>query len=431
MPKKTKEEKEKKVKHARFFTPAERRDMFTKGQKEEDPNDYRIVRREVEEELVPYGFLVYDNVLRLRGLGRRGRVMQVHGNEGSAKSTSLYGIVRNYMKFTGEPAAIRDFERTCTTSYLESIGIDTNFCSLKQPDSVIDCIQDTIIQMQKGVRLFVFDSIPRMKTKVPVEQILKGDFAKASYGNHAKSMVLFYDTLLPYAAEYDCTFIMVNQTRDRIEDGPDARNAQKYPTFTNLPYTLPGGRICRFTPSVMIENKVQKAYHPGPVDSDDFILEPATPDTKDLWVATRIRVRTLKNKVGGGGYREGYIWIRPQTSKNAGVDENISIRELARAYGLIEFVKGKGWYVGTSYDEAITVYPTKDQAIKDLVIDENPKVLQALKPLVAEAIDADDSTRFVTEIKAAEKTYLEGVEDDPSEGEEATSKSFVVEEEIS
>src|SRR6202020_1140789 len=98
------------------------------------------------EKLVPYGLLVYDHVLKLRGIWMRGRVSQIHGNEGSAKSTSTYKIVRNFQRFTGEPVAVYDFERTCTVPYLKAIGVDMrpDMCFLKQPDSEEDAQQDVV-----------------------------------------------------------------------------------------------------------------------------------------------------------------------------------------------------------------------------------------------------------------------------------------------
>ncbi len=438
MPKKdAKEEKKEKKIHPRDMTPEQRRESLLAARAELD-DDYKVLKTDDNEKLVPYGMLVLDHVLKLRGIGFRGRVSQIHGNEGAGKSTVTYKIARNFQVATGEPIGIFDFERTGTVPYIKSIGVDTRpeMCFFKQPDSVEDCQQDVVRLLQAGTRFFIFDSIPRMKSKVDIKEILNGNAFKASYGTHAKSMSQFYDNLLPHCAEFNAHFMMVNQTRDRIEEGSDARNAQKYPTFTNLPYTLPGGRSCRFVPSVMIENARPKEFKPGPVtlgggSADDFILEPATPDTKELRVVTRIRVRTLKNKVSGGGYREGYIWIRPyDVGRVPGVDENISIRELARMYGLIDYTgagKSTKWFVGNSFEEAIVVYKDKQEAIQDLVIDENPTVLAKLSILVAETIDNDSSSKFASEVDPNLVSYLEGVEDDQPENV-TVSKAFEIEE---
>lgn len=440
MPKKVKVEEKKDAKkvHPRNMTPEQRREALLAARKDLD-DDYKVLKSDDNEKLIPYGMLVYDHVLKLRGIGLRGRVSQTHGNEGSGKSTTTYKIARNFQLETGEPIAIFDFERTGTVPYLKAIGVDmrAEMCFFKQPDSVEDCQQDVIRLFQSGTRFFIFDSIPRMKSKIDIKEIMNGNAFKDSYATHAKVMAKFYDNMLPHAAEFDAHFMMVNQTRDRIEEGNDARNSQKYPTFTNLPYTLPGGRACRFVPSVMVENRVAKSYKPGPVtlgggSADDFILEPATPDNKELQVATRIRLRALKNKVGGGGYREGYIWIRPMgVGRVPGVDENISIRELARMYGLIDYTgagKNMKWFVGNSLEDSIAVYKDKTEAIQDLVIDENPTVLGKLSKLVGAAIDADNSSLFSANVDAQLASYLEGVEDHEADTKVTVSKAFEIEE---
>src|SRR5262249_31713514 len=155
------------------------------------------------------------------------RVTQIHGNEGAGKSTLTYQIAANYQKQTGEPLADYDFERTGTVPFIARVGVDMELCHFEQPDSVEKCIQDVVKRMKMGVRQFIFDSIPRMKTKVSFDAIKSGEAFKQFGANHARTMAMFYDILLPWAAEYDCNFLMVNQTRDRIDDGPDAAQAQK------------------------------------------------------------------------------------------------------------------------------------------------------------------------------------------------------------
>jgi len=419
-------EEEKKAKHPRNMTAAERRETYLKAQKEEKP-DFHVLQTDDVEELVPYGLIVLDNVLGLRGTGRRGRVSQIHGNEGAGKSTLTYAIAANYQKFTGEPLADYDFERTGTVPFIQRVGVDPRLCHFEQPDSVEACIQDVCRRMRQGIRFFIFDSIPRMKSKIPMDDILKGKAFKGFGANHARSMSMFFDLLLPWAAEYDCHFMMVNQTRDRIEDSMDAQQAQKYPTFTNLPYTLPGGRCCRFTPSVMIELKLMKALRPfaGKEGQDPWLVEPQTPETEGKFVVNQVRARTLKNKVTGMGYREGLIYVRP----GQGIDDWMSVRELARAYGLLEYVKPK-WILGNEKN-LIATFDNKEQAIQHLVAVPDVSIMEKLKKLTASLIDSDESAKFTTAVDSAEKTYLEGeVAVEPGdEVEMPKGKVFQIEEE--
>lgn len=423
----TKAAGEKPTGHPRTWTPAQRREAFLASSNEDD-NDYQVMKSDFQEELVPYGFLTFDKVMNLGGIARRGRVTQVHGDEGAGKSSLVYTLAKNYQQFTGEPLAIYDFERTGTPEYLKRIGVDMNLCFFKQPDSVEECIKDSIRRMiDRGVRLFVYDSIPRMKSKVAEKDIMSGKAFKANFGKHAQTMSRFYDILLPYAAEYDCQLFMINQTRDRIEDSKEAENSKKYPTFINKPYSLPGGRICRFTPSVMVEMKLMKALTPytgkNPKD-DPFLREPSTDATEKLLILNEVRCRAHKNKVTGGGYREGTVYVRP----GYGIDENVSIRDLARKYKLIQN-HGKQYFCGSSFEDAFITYASKADAIEDLCIKQNPEVLGKLKLMVSDAID-NDTEGYLFAVDENEAQYLEGQTDVeyPVVDDDLTGESFDLEE---
>lgn len=409
----------------RTISAAQRREMFLKQSEAEDENDWKVLKADVIEEQVPYGYLTLDTVLRLKGIPRRGRVIQIHGFEGAGKSTLSYGLAANYQQQTGEPVAIFDFERTSEWEYLKRIGVTPELGKLYMPSGIPDACKKVLQYMKAGTRFFVFDSIPRMKSRIAEKDIMSGEaFDNMQPGRHAKAMVEFFDAMLDYAAEYDCTFVMINQTRARIENTQDARNAQKYPTFTNLPYELPGGKYTRFIMSVMIELKLERAFRAGePYDEDEFILppNPAGGSEKGDFIANRVRARVLKNKVNDGGYRQGDLWI----ASGQGISDNITIRQLARQYGLIDFA-GKKWFAGLK-ESPIETYTSKEAAIKDLVIDQNPEVLNALRPLIAQAVSQDQSN-YLLGVDSTLATYLEGqVDVDDKEAAEPVGKGFKVE----
>ena len=363
-------------------------------------DDATILQVDAEEKFVPFGSIVLDTVLRLKGMPHGGRVIHIHGKEHGGKSTLCYSAVRSYQKHENEPVAIFDFEGTCTGDYLRRVGVDTSRGSLVvfRPSSVEEAIKQTITLMKAQVRLFIFDSIPRMKSMVDEKEILNGGAFKASVGEHARGMQKFFDILLPYAIKYDCLFLMVNQIRARIEMTNEALMAAKYPSITNLPYTLPGGNSVRFVPSEMIEVNVAKTFRAGGFADDPFVLEPG--DNKGDYVATKVKVRILKNKITTGGYREYHLWLRPGT----GIDDWISVRELARKYGLI-FNKGKRYIVGTE-ENPIIAYDSKEEAIRNLVTDPDFDVLARLKTMVEEEVNEDHGA-YSAEISSAEK-FLTG-----------------------
>ena len=137
----------------------------------------------------------------------------------------------------------------------------------------------------------------------------------------------------------------------------------------------------RFIPSLTIEVNVAKALRAGGGESD-WDIEPGE-NKGNNYVATRINVRVLKNKVTMGGYRAGVLYLR----SGLGLDDNISIRELAHHYKLISYV-GRKYVIGLESDPII-IYDSKDAAIRDLVIEQNPIVLSKLRELVVAAVEND------------------------------------------
>lgn len=350
--------------------------------------------------------IVLDDVLQLGGIPGRGRVVTFHGEQHSCKSTIMYHVIKSIQKHTGNPCVVNDFERTSARNYMDAMGVNMNPDMLFywEPDNLKSCIQTNIeLMVEGGAKCLLFDSIPRMKSKVDIKDVRSGQAFKQTVGKHARDMQDFFDIILPYAAEYDATILMVNQIRARIDASQEAALAQKYPSFTNLPYSLPGGNAVRFVPSIMIETKVGKAFRGAGASDDPFLMEPEIKDRSEF-VATKIKVRILKNKVTGGGYRQFHVWIRP----GKGLDDWISVRELARQYGLIERRGGK-WEVGAA-DNVVASYATKEEAIQQLVITPDLEVLTKLRPQVQKAI-AEDSKSFGTTLTHAER-YLAGDEDD-------------------
>lgn len=384
----------------RNLTVDQRRELFLKKKKELS-KDWRVIQEGQVDELIPFNLLTLDFGLRLEGLARSGCVYQLHGDEGSSKSSLSYAINRNYQRATREPVALFDFERTTTSRYLRAIGLDESMAFVKRPDSIEDAVKDAIDLMGQGVRLFTFDSIPRMRSLVEVAEIKNGNAFKVQPGTHARAIQQFYDIMLPHIARVDGTLIMVNQTRSRIEMTNEAAMAAKgYETVTNLNYSLPGGRANRYAISVMIEMKNVKAWRPGKIE-DEFILE-AEAFRGEEYLANEVRVRTLKNKVSGTGYREGRIWTRP----GLGVDNDISVRQYARDLGLIAN-HGKRWFVGESVDNALHVFDDKKSAIEALVNDPDEELLTKLGELVATKL-REDASYGAIEVDDDAQRYLSG-----------------------
>ena len=391
---KKKDEKDKKVSlgPARNWTAAQRRERFLRLRKGLG-DDFRILTKDFQEELVPYDHIVLDRVLGLGGMARHGRVTQIHGNEGAGKTTLALSIAARYQKETGEPVGIFEYEPTASIKYAHSLGIDPDYCFYEQPTNLQKAIARHVQLMEDaGVRFFVDDSIPYMETKVPRRDIESGKAFKGNYGAHAKGIKTFYHMLHPYLLEHDGAILVVNQTRARID--ADAEYASKW-SYTNREYSLPGGYDARFAPSVMVELTLTEEVRPWdwekmPDEKEKWLLiQPRGDVASNYPTANRVRARSLKNRVTGMGFREGYLYVRP----NMGIDENMSVRELACAYDLVGFDRKK-WYVGKGPDDAIATYPSKRELVEALVIRQDQDVLGKLRGMVADAVATDDTQRF-------------------------------------
>ena len=390
--------------HARNWTPEQRRAAFATGRKSSSA-DYQIIEADFQETLVPYNHIIFDRVLGMKGIAHHGTVMQIHGDEGAGKSTSTACIAAQYQQQTGEPIAFFDYEGTTSVEYLKQLGIDMTFCHFMRPASVQTAVWEHVRLMDElGVRLFINDSIPFMDTKVEKKDIKSGKFAKSNYGGNAKSMALFYKTLRPYLQEFDAALLMVNQTRDRIDNSPEAMYASKH-SYTNRIYTLPGGRMCRFMPSVMMELTLEKALVPKEIsamETDDlFVLDIAAPGTKPDPTINKVRARILKNKVTGAGFRKGNIYIRP----GKGIDETVNILELSRQFGFITN-SGAKWFIGPSKEDAFATYPNKTEALEALVVKRDADVIGKLRSLVYESVD-DRLDLFAADVSKEEIEFLD------------------------
>jgi intein/homing endonuclease len=310
-----------------------------------------------------------------------------------------------YQQATGEPIAIFDYEGTSSPAFAAQCGIDTNLLFFMQPSSVQDAIAEHVRLMDElGVRLFVNDSIPFMDTKVDKKLIYNGKAFKGNYGSHAKTISTFYKMLRPYTQEYDASLMMVNQTRDRIDDSTEASWATKY-SYTNRIYTLPGGRMARFAPSVMVELTLEKALAPkeiGDMDTKElFILDIAAPGTKPDPTMNLVRARTLKNKPTGAGFRKGDIYLRP----GKGWDDSVSVLALARSFGFI-VNSGAKWFVGKTKEDAFATYPNKTEALEALVVKRDAEVIGKLRSLVTESL-CENSSMFNADVSKEELDFLD------------------------
>lgn len=377
-------------------------EKFNKLVKKLNYGDHRVVNFDVKEQMFPTNSIVFDEILGLGGIPFGGRVIFVYGKEHGGKTTTALCMGKAYYEFTGEPFIHYDYERAMTAEYITALGIPSNVCSIRRPDSVQDGLDEMIEFLEAGCRLFILDSIPRMKNMMSAKEIKEGKAFKSGMGRHAQIISQFLDAILPHLAKYNACMIMINQVRDRIDGSQEAENAKKYPSFTNIAYTLPGGNAPRFVSSISLEINTRKA-HKGAKD-DPFLMEPEDKNA-DGFIATEAMVRVMKNKVTPAGYRRASIFFRP----GRGIDDWISVRYYAKEYGLIAY-RGKKYEVGDPNQEILASFDTKDEAIRNLVIEPDYELLARLKEQLTKTVRNDASGTHTFVISEAEQKFIDGVD---------------------
>lgn len=364
---------------------------------------HSFIDKNHQEIIMPTGSIVLDGVLGLGGFPMEDRVVHVQGEEHSGKSTIFFSYLGNYQRMTGEPVAIMDHEKATEPHYLRGCGVDTSDGNLflHRPKDFDQCLKLCKMYSEAGVKVFMFDSVPKMIAGVSAKDVDAGKAMDVRPGEHAAAFKQFLNALSSHTR--GCQLLFVNQIRDLIATTMKDQARVKYQTIDKPAYVIPGGRALKFAVNVGLEAMKGKTF--DKVSEDDEWLFPEISIDKDkarVWGINRTALRVMKNKSTSGGYRAYHLYTRP----GVGIDDNISIRELAKAYDLIRGDRS-GWVVGRDGEANIAEFRNKEAALQALVYDEDQRILQELKELLFQVIAEEDAKRFRYEQTARDK-FLAG-----------------------
>ena len=376
-----------------------------------------VLANDYIEPCFPFGSIVLDHVLGLDGIYRRGRIYSFHGPMHTGKSTMCYQAGAAWQHFSGEGVVLFDTEGQLDLNYIWSCGMDP---ALTRVIQAVDA--DEIIRIAKKMmeddacHFFIIDSIARLRGQ-DASSSAQDEKAQAKGGKvkkgppqpgvQARLVSYLLDTLQPLALKSESVIAMVNQEVAVIPQTREEMNAVKYQTISNPSYSLKGGKAAQYHPTVMVQTAKVATKDGTTVAKEDVWLYPVV--NKNAFMArtyayNKTLLKVLKNKSSAGGYREYHIWVRP----GQGIDDWISVRELARRFKLIDYVGGK-WVIGDPAAPLAT-YPNQDAAVHDLVYAENMDVLIPLRDLVINAIKGCDPRAFAYEPTLEEK-YMAGETD--------------------
>jgi recombination protein RecA len=177
-----------------------------------------------------------------------GRIIELYGPESTGKSSIasyLSGQVQKYFfesKNRNGVVAYIDVEHAFDPSFAAMLGFDVQQSIFSQPDYGEQALNIAKGLAESGeIDFIVVDSVAALTPKAEVE----GDMEDVQMGAMARMMGKGLRKLSSIASEKECTFLFINQVRDKIGGFSLNPNSQ--------PSTTPGGNALKFFSSIRLE----------------------------------------------------------------------------------------------------------------------------------------------------------------------------------
>lgn len=211
-----------------------------------------------------------------------GKVTEIAGLESTGKSYMAAQIAANAQK-QGKLVVYFDSESAIDPSFLERSGCDLQRLMYVQAASV-EFVLETIEELLGAAEdqmVFIWDSLAFTPSVSDVE----GDFnPQSSMAVKARILAKGMSKLTIPLADKQATFIVLNQLKTNIPQGPNARIIAM-----TTPYTTPGGKAMHYAYSLRIWLTGRKA-------KSAFIE-----DEKGFRIGSEVKVRLEKSRFGTQG----------------------------------------------------------------------------------------------------------------------------------
>jgi len=235
-------------------------------------------------EWIPTGSRWLDSIIckgQLAGIPV-GKITEIAGLEATGKSYMAAQIAANAQK-QGKMVVYFDSESAIDPSFLERSGCDLERLIYVQASSVefvLETIEDILGAADDQV-VFIWDSLAFTPSVSDVE----GDFnPQSSMAVKARILAKGMSKLVIPLADKQATFIVLNQLKTNIPQGPTARIIAM-----TTPYTTPGGKAMHYAYSLRIwltGRKAKSAY-----------IE----DDKGFRIGSEVKVKLEKSRFGTQG----------------------------------------------------------------------------------------------------------------------------------
>lgn len=250
----------------------------------------------VKVESLSTGIMKLDWAIGIGGFPK-GRVIEMHGQPSSGKTTICLQIIKNYQD-QGIVCAFVDAEHTLDIDFCESIGVDMSKLIVVKPEygeEAFDVITKLINSKQVG--FIVVDSISAMVPKSRLE----ADTGTQAIGAQARMIANELPKIISPLDKTGCILVFINQLRVNIMGG-------QY-----NPYTTPGGMSLRHYCSVRLKVASTTRINQG-----------------DTQIGSKVTVEVVKNKVGKPNEK-----IELTLMFDSGFSESADILDIAQKAGVI------------------------------------------------------------------------------------------------
>lgn len=240
-----------------------------------------------------------------------------------------------------------DLEHSFDGAWANKLGIHPEDMDIMQPPDVVaeDILQTVHELIETGeLGLIVLDSIPSLVTR----QELEKKYGERTVSSLAGLLTVFFRKVVPLLKRYDTTLLIINQTRDNMDN----------------PYVAqtPGGRALKFYCSLRMQFKIG-----SPVDFLGNEL-PSNAENPSGYIVT---AKIVKQKSAPWDRKNASYYLMAQT----GIEVEMDFAQLAvKKYNIIS--KAGAWFTIT---DPYTGEVLEDETGKPVKVNGMAKVLDFLK----------------------------------------------------
>ena len=235
-------------------------------------------------EWIPTGSRWLDSIIckgQLAGIPV-GKITEIAGLQSTGKSYMAAQVAANAQK-TGKMVVYFDSESAIDPSFLERSGCDLErlmYIQAASVEFVLETIEELLSATDEKL-LFIWDSL----AFTPAVSDVEGDFnPQSSMAMKARILAKGMSKLTIPIADKQATFLVLNQLKTNIPQGPTARIVAM-----TTPYTTPGGKAMHYAYSLRIWLTGRKA-------KASFVE-----DDKGFRIGSEVKVKLEKSRFGTQG----------------------------------------------------------------------------------------------------------------------------------